>query len=412
MYIDKLDQEIKTSLYQATEAWIAVALMSQYGLELIKGCKCRVNILVGIDLPTPPNVLRDLLSLYNDGKVNFRLYANTECFFHPKFYLFNINGTLKGYVGSGNFTKGGLNDNIELFLNTDNRNQCNSLLNWFELYFQQGIIINEAYITTYETKAYSKLKDIQQNYKKDLQDILESQESDHNQFFRLEHFKAFSGNKPITDTEQVKRERKNVKLKFMELHDKLFPLLKANNLNVFPHHSTQHIVSSHYHNPRVSKKLSGMWLSYGKSPDEFSYIKSLGGKDKHNENIRLQVIIRENFVGFWCSVGKPNESRLDRENLYKKTSNEAGLLKFYDLLKGLGEGFYINIVSKPVQISALNSMGTLRKLIEEDFYNTSHYFIIGIDIPYGDPRLSEDHILNFSIEVFKLLYPIYAFIKA
>lgn len=105
--VTKLSAELSRELSSADEVFIAVALLNESGLDfLLKDLKhdCKVNLLVGIDLPTTPGVLRRLLDLKD---INTRVYSKNE-YFHPKLYILKIAGKLKIFVGSSNLLMEGL----------------------------------------------------------------------------------------------------------------------------------------------------------------------------------------------------------------------------------------------------------------------------------------------------------------
>jgi len=107
MYTTNLEQSIQQELITAEEIWIATGLISEGGLSYIKDLFAQVHILVGIDLPTPPIVLRKLMNWSVLGKIKFKVFDNENTFFHPKVYIWRKGNSYKAYVGSGNMTNGG-----------------------------------------------------------------------------------------------------------------------------------------------------------------------------------------------------------------------------------------------------------------------------------------------------------------
>ena len=82
--ITRLSTELAKELSIADEIFIAVALLNDKGLNfLLQDLKdsCKTKLLVGIDLPTTPEVLRRLKELEN---VDVRIYSNNN-YFHPFF---------------------------------------------------------------------------------------------------------------------------------------------------------------------------------------------------------------------------------------------------------------------------------------------------------------------------------------
>ena len=87
--IVRLESEFKNFIRKADEIYIAVAMLSDYGLQLFgdRDEDCIFKILVGYDLPTQPSALQKLL----DDAVETKIYDAKNQFFHPKLYLFRIN---------------------------------------------------------------------------------------------------------------------------------------------------------------------------------------------------------------------------------------------------------------------------------------------------------------------------------
>lgn len=128
-----LSKNLKTDLKKADEIWIAVGLLNNGGLQFILDTipkSCKLNFVVGIDLPTDPKALSKLLSLKGKQVINAKVL--TEEFFHPKVYIIKSSRQLTAFVGSANCTMGGLEDNIEMSIGTKDSTVCNSLVQWFE----------------------------------------------------------------------------------------------------------------------------------------------------------------------------------------------------------------------------------------------------------------------------------------
>jgi len=111
---------------------IAAAYFSD--MELIKkwvGEGKHIDLYVALQAPTKPEALR-LVSQLDTTKVN--LYYVTKSF-HSKCYLFNKGENANvGFIGSSNFTNGGLFSNIEanMLIDSDNEEMLAELQNHFE----------------------------------------------------------------------------------------------------------------------------------------------------------------------------------------------------------------------------------------------------------------------------------------
>lgn len=146
-----IKDEVEKLLSVAIEVNIAVALCGNYAINALQNKRknCKLRVVTGVDLPTPLEVLRELKSRY---KKKARIYA--EAFFHPKVYIFKLkNNELVAYIGSGNFTEGGLFNNIEVFYKVEDQNECNNLLDWFENVYNKSLCITDDFLIEY--KEYS-----------------------------------------------------------------------------------------------------------------------------------------------------------------------------------------------------------------------------------------------------------------
>ena len=147
-----IKDEVENLLSEAIEVNIAVALCSNYAVNALQNIpkSCKLRIITGVDLPTPLEVLRELKSRY---KKKARIYAET--FFHPKVYIFRLkNKELVAYIGSGNFTEGGLFNNIEVFYKVKDQDESRNLLDWFENLFNKSLCITDDFLIEY--KEYSR----------------------------------------------------------------------------------------------------------------------------------------------------------------------------------------------------------------------------------------------------------------
>lgn len=147
-----IKDEVENLLSEAIEVNIAVALCSNYAINALLNVpkNCKLRIVTGVDLPTSLDVLKTLKSRY---KKKARIY--TESFFHPKVYIIMMkNKELVAYIGSGNFTEGGLLNNIEVFYKVEDQDECNNISGWFENIFNKSLCITDDFLVKY--KEYSK----------------------------------------------------------------------------------------------------------------------------------------------------------------------------------------------------------------------------------------------------------------
>lgn len=161
--ITNLDSVLREYVYKAKEINIAVAMASDYALDVLSEAKngTKVKLAIGVNLPTSIDVLKALRNSYDD---NARIFYKE--FYHPKVYLFTLNdGSYHCYVGSANFTKGGLNNNIELSYEIANSDECLAIKDWFDDIFNQSTPITNSFLRNYKsyvTKWQKRQKERQQ----------------------------------------------------------------------------------------------------------------------------------------------------------------------------------------------------------------------------------------------------------
>lgn len=127
----KLSDNLKTALKTADEIWLAVALLNLQGFDFIfKTIKkdCKINFIGGIDLPTDPAALTNLLLLKTKYRHTVSAHILTKDVFHPKVYITSSDNQLKSFVGSANCTNGGLHTNIEMTVEIEKQETSKQLL--------------------------------------------------------------------------------------------------------------------------------------------------------------------------------------------------------------------------------------------------------------------------------------------
>lgn len=158
--VEKAGARIKDYVRQSKSIDIAVALASDTAVDILKKAKknCKIRFIAGINLPTPCKVLKQLKNSY---KNNARIYISeihSETF-HPKVYIFNLsNGSKKVLLGSGNFTDGGLYNNIEASVLIEDKDMIVKVEKWFDEIFNNSKPISDEFLKKYEVYADAEIK--------------------------------------------------------------------------------------------------------------------------------------------------------------------------------------------------------------------------------------------------------------
>lgn len=226
-------------------------------------------------------------------------------------------------------------------------------------------------------------------------------------YFTKEDHLAFQPGKTHLDTDEILVERAGVRNKLYKLNDKIKAVLPPSwNLN--DHYVPEHIVANIETRHHRESNVRGLWVAYGRGYDD---LKKYGEIDTTPLNfMRMQVIIQYKTIGLWLMPGKSGGSRIDREYFQKQIENDNYLQTFYDLLRGLGEPFWIEIADETRAVTSFDSPEALKNFLINDNWRY-YYFNIGINYQVGSAELSSNEIVNTVIKNFKKFHPLYEMIK-
>lgn len=427
-----LGNDLKQYLAHARSIRVAVALMNDFGLnELLRiPDECRVQFLVGVDLPTPPSVLLDLLvrSEKHPSKFTAKVHFNGATF-HPKVYLIEVDdGSFIAFVGSANATKGGLHSNVELTIAISDPTECENLAIWFKNLFESSQILEKPFIADYEL-TYRRNKLLQSTQKSNLDRFLrrptEAAENPivkEGQFFSQDDFDAFGPDNHRKDTAEAKQSRINVQRRLLELHHRIYPHFVSFAMdNLSAHSRSGNITSLPNHNGRTKNGAKeAIWLHYGKTPAELKEYPE--GEQTLSSHLRIQVILvnrrKEAYIGVWLYVGKSNSSIQDRVALSSRLVSDEFLSDLFERLVALGGSYWIWFVHKEkiddyIYVSDIVTPLQLRAFLEKDkkTYNFSTELIIGRNYNPNDEGLGEESIKETVLTDFSRLHKIYSLLK-
>lgn len=407
-----IKSNIQTELINSKSVWIASAMISNSGWSFLQK-----NIpghttqfyLIGIDLSTDPKVFDSIL---DNLEINARVYE-TKYTFHPKVYLIQKeDNRFTAFIGSSNTTNWGLEKNVEMNFQINDQSECKKLLDWFNKLYSDGFLITQNFVDDYKSKfvrASFKAKEIEN----EVTSIKTTFTKNNGQFFSKNDHEIFSKKYHRVNSENLKRIRREVREKFLELHNEIYPQFSSYGLiDLHCQHNKREIVSRHFFNPFSGKIINAMWLHYGKSSSQlkkyYNGDKSTNRPDSFINNIRMQVIIHEDSLGIWLVLGRNNGSRIDREYFRQQMMNDSFQKKFFDAFKKLGNNYWINtpkaLASKDIKTPDDLLNETQKEKLED-------YFIIGCDIDWLDKRLSFEKLPKTVLEEFQKLYPLYEMMK-
>ncbi len=410
----KLADDLRRELPDCNELWVAVAMATADGFKLFQEAikaDASQHWLVGLNLPTEPQVLRDLMNA-KGGRIAGRYVHRKGKTFHPKVYLLRSDQKYVAYVGSGNCTLGGLEKNTEIALRTEDQELCESLRKSIETWYKLGREVDKDFLATYE-KLYARRKARQREDRADAEELLvdESQPgldlgkiNFTGQFFTRVHFEAFAGRKPWIETDEANAERMAVRNQLYRLNDRwLLQRIQQQGWDLHEHYKREHVVSHAVHGKYTSEKLDGIWLHYGRDK---ATIKDYGEEETPLDFMRMQVVALATSIGVWLRIGKDQGSEHDRRHIREHLVNDpAWTRRLFALVGALPAHYYISLNNLGRSVNEFATADELKNYLLEA--NPRYYFIIGMEIPAGDSRLSTTNIADTVVHEFSLLYPLY-----
>ena len=432
MVVTRTSERLSVLLSTSTEVWIATALISEEGLTNIQSWISPLAVqhyLVGIDMGTPPAVLKLLLTKTSSTKVQARIAYPGQGIFHPKLYLIKKDGMLSALVGSCNLTKAGLFENVELQVEIVDQEHCQQLLSWFNEQYSHGYQLSEENIHAYEREYEPGAIDSGGSrrklaFKKTLPDIEPLSHIDFSDRFfdRTDHL-AFRKELWLDTSPVANRERYKARERFLELHELIYPRFDDYKLADLYPNIANHIVSNYYHTEdRIRQKLDAMWLSYGKSQEEVqNYHRQFPTlerrwTDRENDyqsfmnHARIQVRIELEEIGIWILFGKNNNGSLfDRGHFRNQMEFPAYRQRFFNELQALPSPYWISINGDHKDVSVFSDPSKLHSFCKKDHPNT--YFIIGRDYKITDPEMSKDKLPKTTLLEFQRLMPLYKMMR-
>ncbi|WP_433812097.1 phospholipase D-like domain-containing protein [Flavobacterium johnsoniae] len=426
--ITNLKSNFEELLESTEEIWFSVALIKESTYDYVQEAineNCKQNFLVGIDLPTNPNVLRKMQNKLDKKLFESSIYK-TEYNFHPKVYLFKENDNYTAFIGSSNLTDGGLEDNIELNYKITNQEDCLVILDWFNNLYKESFPLTEENILAYEEQFYSvaeiekELKKKRKNIKlkKPVYSINPLDNIDFSdRYFKKEHHWCFRKELWFTDNEEAITERELAKSRCITLHNSIFPRFKDYDIQILePNPMTDHLISMiRQIDPTKPRKIDAMWLSYGKNGNDIKIYQELVGRDQKAKqtfihHARLQIRIDLLRIGIFLLFGKENEGSIFDRNYFKeKMRNKEYRDTFYHKIKSLSSGYFISVNNEQKACNTFISAEELHNFCRKD--DIQKYFVIGRNYDITDDEMSETNLPTETLKIFKLLFPLYEMMR-
>lgn len=236
-------------------------------------------------------------------------------------------------------------------------------------------------------------------------------------YFKKEHHLAFRKELWTKDSKDAIHERESAKIKCEELHKSIFPRFKDYGIQILePNPMSDHLVSMiRQIDPTKPRPINAMWLSYGKNEIEIKEYQRLVGFDQKSKqtfihHARLQIRIDYKNIGIWLLFAKENEGGIfDRDFFKVSMRNKVYRDKFYQMLNGLPDDYFISVGGDKEFCNSFSSAEDLHEFCKKD--DIKKYFIIGRDYEIIDDEMSESNLPTEMLNVFKLLFPFYEMMR-
>ena len=244
------------------------------------------------------------------------------------------------------------------------------------------------------------------------------------QLFQSEHYGAFDSPKPGLDDKPTIRERQNVRDKLLELDKLLWPFIEPQGWDLHRHRHLSHYVSSDHFiylddGTPIVQYIDGIWLHYGKSPDQLDFMKTIGGYDYTKRNLneyynafylhtRIQFYLNNRVFRCWLLLAT-DKNYYDRSEFLRKIAfDNSAKDKLFQLITPLfDKGFFYEIDADKLPLNTGVTQNQLIRFVKKD--KAGKYSGIVKEYQPEDELLSVDKIGVEMIENLKLLYPLYNF---
>ena len=245
------------------------------------------------------------------------------------------------------------------------------------------------------------------------------------QLFQPYHYAAFDDPKPTLDDPATVSQRLLVRDALLRLDAMLWPIIGQSGWDLHRHRHPAHYVSSDHFvtlddGTQVVNYIDGMWLHYGKSPEQLDFIKlQVGGYDYKRRDdeeyynafylhTRIQFYLNSDVFRAWLLLAT-DKNYYDRSEFLKRierSTNERDRL--FQLVRPLfGRGFTYRIEEEELQLRRNLTQDRLIRFVRRD--RPGFYSGIYKEYDPSDSALDESRIRDEMIENLTLLYPLYDF---
>ena len=243
--------------------------------------------------------------------------------------------------------------------------------------------------------------------------------------FQPHHYGAFDDPKPTLDDPATVSERLLVRDALLTLDDMLWPFISESRWDLHRHRQRTHYVSSDHFvtledGTQVVSYIDGMWLHYGKSPEQLDFIKlQVGGYDYKRRNdeeyynafylhTRIQFYLNCEVFRAWLLLAT-DKNYYDRSEFLKRIERiPSDRDRLFQLVRPLlGLGFVYEIGEEVLELKPRLTQDRLIRFVRRD--RPGLYSGIYKEYDPDNPALDQIRIRDEMIKNLTLLYPLYDF---
>lgn len=381
-------------LPQVEHCYIATASISEAAFDFVKSrlpLKCKMEIVTGMDGQTSPGVLKRVWRHYQD-RISLKIYVKN--FFHANVYIFDLPYRKSvAFIGSGDFTMGGVKDHEEIFYKVTDAKEIESLKSWFTGYYEFSEELTEDLIKTYE-EAYPRIRQREIVSRKEKEQLVALTTRGFNwenirfknQYFKKEDYLSLSDSKAFLNTPAVQAERAAVRSKLLELHRLISHHLA--DLYLYASNDPDECVSSLDPADHHDHKLRAVWISYG--PKGLTRIHH-GAYGKTDNAMALQVVVMPKDIGVWLHLGEPMVNHEGRAYFKRQMEQPVYRDEFFKRVNELGTGYWIEVEGERKPVETFRDAEALWEFAKQD--DSRYYaFIIGKNYQPGSADISLENI--------------------
>lgn len=378
-------------LQNAEHCSIAAAAISEPAFDFLMSKlppKCKVDIVTGLDRPTHPNVLSKVLRQY-PNRIRFKIYSQN--FFHPNVYLFDLPyRKMVAFVGSADFTMGGFRDNETLSYKIDTEKGVEEVKTWFRSYFDYAEELTDTLVAHYQDVYFSILAREAES-RRETRALLDASTSSFrwetaklvDQYFQEEDYATFAYRKASLDTQLIRFERERVLDKLLHLQEQLQPIVKKLGLQTSPDGGVSGLAPTAHTEHKIKAMCLAYWLEGTSS--------------------QLQMVVSRQEVGIWIDSSVHLSGKEENVGFKNNLGKVEYRKKFFELLKGLGVGYWIEMAGEKRAVSFFKTAEQLTECIVQ----AEFLLRIGTSYAPNHSDISASQIVNTIQQVFTKLLPLY-----